>query len=90
MKRLKGKLKKVPVHLRTTGVSNDRKIQKGLRKIIKRNVNVTDFDQVFDVLVTFIFFLLVNLLYDYHFVPRIYLSYVFYYDLHILKIIYIL
>ncbi|VVC45490.1 Hypothetical protein CINCED_3A007814 [Cinara cedri] len=46
VKRLKGKLKKVPVHLRTTGLNNDRNIQKGLRKIIKRNVNVTDFDQM--------------------------------------------
>lgn len=61
------------MHLRTTGVSNDRKIQKRLRKIIKRNVNVTNFDQVFDVLKTCIFFLLVNFLYGYHFVPRIYL-----------------
>jgi len=69
VKRLKGKLKKVSVRLRTTGVNNDNTNQKGLRKIIKRNINVTDFDQVFDVLITCIFILLVNLLYHHHFVP---------------------
>ncbi|XP_025192497.1 serine/arginine repetitive matrix protein 1-like isoform X2 [Melanaphis sacchari] len=46
VKRLKGKLKKAPVRLRTTGVNNDNINQKGLRKIIKRNINVTDFDQM--------------------------------------------
>ncbi|XP_022179342.1 serine/arginine repetitive matrix protein 1-like isoform X3 [Myzus persicae] len=46
VKRLKGKLKKGPVHLRTTGVNNDNTNQKGLRKIIKRNINVTNFDQM--------------------------------------------
>lgn len=46
VKRLKGKLKKVSVRLRTTGVNNDNTNQKGLRKIIKRNINVTDFDQM--------------------------------------------
>ncbi|KAL5239592.1 hypothetical protein ACI65C_007002 [Semiaphis heraclei] len=45
VKRLKGKLKKGPVHLRTTCVNNDNTNQKGLRKIIKRNINVTNFDQ---------------------------------------------
>lgn len=73
VKRLKGKLKKVPARLRTTGVNHDTTIQKGLRKIIKRNINVTDFDQVFDVLITSIFFLLVNLLYTYYFVPYLHL-----------------
>lgn len=74
VKRLKGKLKKVPVRSRTTGVNHDTTIQKGLRKIIKRNINVTDFDQVFDVLITSIFFLLVNLLYmAYYFVPYLHL-----------------
>lgn len=53
-KRLKGKFKKVPVCL-PSGVNNDKTIQKGLRKIIKRNVNVTDFDQVFYVLITCVF-----------------------------------
>uniref|UniRef100_A0A2S2NVM6 Uncharacterized protein n=1 Tax=Schizaphis graminum TaxID=13262 RepID=A0A2S2NVM6_SCHGA len=70
VKRLKGKLKKAPVRLRTTGVNNDNTNQKGLRKIIKRNINVTDFDQVFDVLITCIFILLVNLLYDHYFVSN--------------------
>lgn len=60
VKRLKGKLKKVPVRLRTS-VNNDNTNQKGLRKIIKRNIIVTDFDQVFDVLITCIFIFLVNL-----------------------------
>lgn len=55
VKRLKGKLKKVPVRLRTSGVNNDNTIHKGLRKIITRNVNVTDFNQVFDVLITCIY-----------------------------------
>lgn len=74
VKRLKTtKLKKVPARLRTTGVNHDTTIQKGLRKIIKRNINVTDFDQVFDVLITSIFFLLVNLLYTYYFVPYLHL-----------------
>lgn len=56
MKRPKGKLKKVPARLRTTCVNNDNTVQKGLRKIIKRNINVTDFDQVFEVLITCIYF----------------------------------
>lgn len=73
VKRLKGKLKKVPARSRTTGVNHDTTIQKGLRKIIKRNINVTDFDQVFDVLITSIIFLLVNLLYTYTFVPYLHL-----------------
>ncbi|CAI6343226.1 unnamed protein product [Macrosiphum euphorbiae] len=46
VKRLKGKLKKGPARLRTTGVNNDNTNQKGLRKIIKRNINVTNFDQM--------------------------------------------
>jgi len=71
VKRLKGKLKKGPVRLRTTGVNNDNTNQKGLRKIIKRNINVTGFDQVFDVLITCIFTLLVNLLYDNYFVSTL-------------------
>jgi len=68
VKRLKGKLKKGPARLRTTGVNNDNTNQKGLRKIIKRNINVTNFDQVFYVLITCIFILLVNLFYDNNFV----------------------
>jgi len=55
VKRLKGKIKKIPARLRTTGVNNDKTVQKGLRKIITRNINVTDFDQVFEVLITCIF-----------------------------------
>lgn len=56
VKRLKGKLKRVPVHLRSMSVNNDNSIQKGLRKIIKRNINVTDFNQVLIiVLITCIF-----------------------------------
>lgn len=43
------------MRLRTSGVNNDSTIHKGLRKIIKRNVNVTDFNQVFDVLITCIY-----------------------------------
>lgn len=61
----------MPGRLRTTGVSNDNSVQKGLRKIIKRNVNVTDFDQVFDVLITCIFSHLFILLYTYQYVSNI-------------------
>lgn len=46
VKRLKSKLKKLPMRLRTSGVNNDNTIQKGLRKVITRNINVTDFDQM--------------------------------------------
>jgi len=46
VKRLKGKLKKVPIRMRATGVNNGNTVQKGLRKIITRNINVTDFDQM--------------------------------------------
>lgn len=55
VKRLKGKLKKVPIRMRTTGVNSGNTVQKGLRKIITRNINVTDFDQVFVILFTCIF-----------------------------------
>ncbi|KAL4097809.1 hypothetical protein QTP88_022521 [Uroleucon formosanum] len=68
VKRLKGKLKKGPARLRTSVVNNDNTNQKGLRKIIKRNINVTNFDQVFYVLITCIFILLVNLFYDNYFI----------------------
>lgn len=70
VKRPKAKLKKVPVHLRT-GVNSGNTIQKGFKKVKKRNINVTDFDQVFDVLITFNLILLVNLC-AYHIVPNLY------------------
>ncbi|XP_022172569.1 uncharacterized protein LOC111035312 isoform X1 [Myzus persicae] len=56
-KRLKANYKKVPLHLRVTGVSNNNMKQIGLKKIIRQNINVTDIDQVFDVLITCNFFL---------------------------------
>ncbi|XP_060872401.1 uncharacterized protein LOC132946423 isoform X1 [Metopolophium dirhodum] len=69
-KRLKGNCKKVPLHLRVTGVSNNNMKQKGLKKIIRQNINITDIDQVFDVLIIYnFFFTFVNLLYYYHFNP---------------------
>jgi len=71
VKRLKGKLKKVPIHMRATSVNNGNTVQKGVRKIIMRNINVTDFDQVFDVLITCIFPLwsigyILNILFSIH------------------------
>ncbi|XP_060872403.1 uncharacterized protein LOC132946423 isoform X3 [Metopolophium dirhodum] len=45
-KRLKGNCKKVPLHLRVTGVSNNNMKQKGLKKIIRQNINITDIDQM--------------------------------------------
>lgn len=55
-KRLKGNCKKVPLHFQVTGVSNNNMKQKGLKKIIRQNINVTDIDQVFDVLIIWNFF----------------------------------
>ncbi|XP_025411934.1 serine/arginine repetitive matrix protein 1-like isoform X2 [Sipha flava] len=54
VKKQKAKLKKVPLHSRKV-VNSGNTIQKGFKKIKKRNINVTDFDQVFDVLITCIF-----------------------------------
>lgn len=68
VKRLKGKLKKIPVRLQTSSINKDNTIQKGIRKIIKRNINVTNFDQVFYVLITCIFSWLFYLLYASHFI----------------------
>lgn len=68
VKRQKAKLKKVPIHLRTV-VNSGNTIQKGFKKIKKRNINVTDFDQVFDVLITCIFSYWSTLL-AYHIIPN--------------------
>lgn len=62
-KRLIRNNKKVPLHFGVKGVSNNNMKQKGLKKIIRQNINVTDIDQVFDVLIICNFiFTLVNLL----------------------------
>ncbi|XP_015380296.1 PREDICTED: uncharacterized protein LOC107174013 isoform X2 [Diuraphis noxia] len=45
-KRLKGNYKKVPLHFRVKGVSNNNMKQKELKKIIRQNINVTDIDQM--------------------------------------------
>ncbi|XP_016663421.1 uncharacterized protein LOC100569986 isoform X2 [Acyrthosiphon pisum] len=45
-KRLKGNCKKVPLHFQVTGVPNNKMEQKGLKKIIRQNINVTDIDQM--------------------------------------------
>jgi hypothetical protein len=49
-KRLKSNFKKVPLHSRVTGAHNNNTKLKGLKMIIRQNINVTDIDQVFDVL----------------------------------------
>ncbi|XP_050523771.1 serine/arginine repetitive matrix protein 1-like isoform X2 [Daktulosphaira vitifoliae] len=46
VKKLKGKLKKVPSRLRTIGITENLTIHKGLRKMKKRNISVTDFNQM--------------------------------------------
>ncbi|XP_025199290.1 uncharacterized protein LOC112597451 [Melanaphis sacchari] len=69
-KRLKDNFKEVPLHLRVTGVPDYNIKQKGLKKIIRQNINVTDIDQVFDVLIICkVLFTFVNLIYFYHLIP---------------------
>jgi hypothetical protein len=72
-KRLKSNFKKVPLHSRVTGAHNNNTKLKGLKMIIRQNINVTDIDQVFDVLnhmqFFFFFFFFVNLIHYYYFIP---------------------
>ncbi|XP_050441875.1 serine/arginine repetitive matrix protein 1-like isoform X2 [Adelges cooleyi] len=46
VKRLKGKLKTAPTLLRRAGITQNITIHKGLRKLKKRNISVTDFNQM--------------------------------------------
>jgi len=63
-KRLKSNFKKEPLHLRVTSVHNNNMKLKGSKKIIRQNINVTDIDQVFDVLIICNFFFnFVNFIY---------------------------
>jgi hypothetical protein len=54
VKKQNAKLKKGPMHLSTV-VNSGNTIQKGFKKIKKCNINVTDFDQVFYIVITCIF-----------------------------------
>ncbi|XP_026805558.1 probable myosin light chain kinase DDB_G0279831 isoform X2 [Rhopalosiphum maidis] len=71
IKRLKSNFKKVPLHSKVTGAHNNNTKLKGLKMIIRQNINVTDIDQVFDVLIicNFFFFTFVKLMHYYYAIP---------------------
>jgi len=63
-KRLKNNFKKELLHLRVTSVHNNNMKLKGSKKIIRQSINVTDIDQVFDLLIICnFFFTFVNFIY---------------------------